>query len=759
MPRMPTAEDLGRVRLQSRDVISGPRDAIGPAVAGVGQEVSRVAKARREENEALDLVRATADWNTRILNERAQYDYGVDQNYGTWGKRFDAAAPRHADAASSLIRDPVLRQKFRIQTDDDITRHSLSVADAARTLDRGKRSAEAVAGIDANLRAATMPGVDDKSSERIIRDITASITKLTDVGVFTPEQELEVRAKVLKNYTNIKAGRLVQEDPETALRHLTGAANEVYYSKLDRKEGRGKNMTEGATAEGKYQFTKGTWAIVMKDHPELGLTADGRTDRYQPERAVRAFTQDNMKILKAAGMPVSEKTLRLAHFFGAEGAIKALKAPPGADAATLFTGPAKFNPKVFYNEDGSSRTIAEVIANQTAGFTGEAGPAPGFYEFLDPTDRLQLTAQAEAEAARRFKEATDRNSLEMFHVKQRVENDLSQIEANGTPTDLTAQEVADTLGDDDAAKWAGKRVTAARTYEAVSALDTLPDAQIEEHLDSLEPKAGTDNFAEAQKVYDATEKKARKLQDLRYKDPAASVEDSPLVRQAMEKYNPEVPATVQALVSARLAAQDAVEIHPSIQQPITRREARAIITPIASIIDRMDAAILAATIEGKGDRSARRAAATLVKGEAEAEAKKLIDAIETTYGPHADKVFTFAVSEYVNDRTVGEVVSNTLLMAAKTGRVSKVNAQSIDAAKETAEATKAMAGELPAPQPTPVAPQPRGKGGTPATQHKPQTPIPTRPAIEMLIKYPQHAGRFDEIYGPGAAEQALRRQP
>lgn len=86
-----------------------------------------------------------------------------------------------------------------------------------------------------------------------------------------------------------------------------------------------KSSTSSAT--GLYQFIDSTWRGLMSAHPELGLTADGRTDPAQQERAVRAFTADNAKALTASRVPVTPGNLYLSAFFGPGGAAHLFDVP------------------------------------------------------------------------------------------------------------------------------------------------------------------------------------------------------------------------------------------------------------------------------------------------------------------------------------------------------------------------------------------------------------------------------------------------
>lgn len=786
MARSPSSEDLGRVQLQSRGVVQGPRDAIGPAVARLGNTIGQEADAttraqlslrrkRKSEDDSLDLARATADWQTRVIQERERYSYDKDQDYGTWGKRFGENTQKHREASASLIRDPHTKQLFLTRTQDDAVRHEAELTGKAEEIDLGKRQSEALESVDKILMAATRPGVSKETAARAIMDARASIDNMAKTGLLTPEAAAKKRIEFTRRYAGIQTQRDIERDPSAVSKHLGGEGGDGYYRKLKRKES-GGNLTAknpNSTATGPAQFTEGTWKSLMARHPELGLTANGRTDPYQSDRALRVFTEENREALQGAGIPVSEKSLYLAHFLGAGGAIKAWNAPPDMPADRVLPEAAKANKEVFYNQDGSPKSMAEVIANQTRSFAGDIGPAPGYYEFLDPTDRIQLASAADAEWARRDKAARDRDDIDRFNLKNTIEDDIAQIENTGVATQIDPQTVVDTLGETETAKWLENRKTAAATFEATSSMESMSDVEIDDHLEALEPKPGASDFAMRQKVFDAAERRAKKLQGLRLKDPAGSVEDHTIVKEARKSYDPENPASVQNLTRARLAAQEAVGIPSAMQQPIDSKEARQIIAPIQSTIDLMDAAIVASLAEGKGDGQSRRLAAKQVRAEAEKTIKETVDTIEATYGPYAGKVLAFAIAESVRDKQIGEIASSVLRKIAKGQQPSLSDAQDLDAAQDTATASKAIEGGLPAPAPTapraPAAAPAKGASAAPAAPTRGTAaktgpggklgadfPYPSRRAVEYLISHPNQAAQFDQTYGPGAAESWLR---
>ena len=104
-----------------------------------------------------------------------------------------------------------------------------------------------------------------------------------------------------------------------------------YYAAIRSAESGGNDAARNprSTATGRYQFTQGTWNDLRRQHPDLGLTADGRLDPAQQEIAIRAFTEANAAGLREAGVPVTRGNLYAAHFLGLGDARRVLRA--GAD--------------------------------------------------------------------------------------------------------------------------------------------------------------------------------------------------------------------------------------------------------------------------------------------------------------------------------------------------------------------------------------------------------------------------------------------
>lgn len=143
-----------------------------------------------------------------------------------------------------------------------------------------------------------------------------------------------------------------------------------------------------SSAAGLFQFVDATWLATLDRHGAahgLGWAAEaidgGRMDRridpamragimalrYDPDAAATMageLAADNRAALTAAtGREPGATELYLAHFLGAEGAtrfLRAEQADPSASAAALLPRAAAANRSIFYHPAGGARSLGEV---------------------------------------------------------------------------------------------------------------------------------------------------------------------------------------------------------------------------------------------------------------------------------------------------------------------------------------------------------------------------------------------------------------
>lgn len=192
---------------------------------------------------------------------------------------------------------------------------------------------------------------------------------LGDIGNATALLGLKQKQQMLDGQASIT--RMVGGQPTASLGQQPSAD---YFANTRTAESSGNNNAKNpkSTATGPDQFLAGTWAGLMKSNPELGLTADGRTDPAQSSRAMRAFTAQNADALRAKGIEPNDRNLYLSHFLGAGASpnfINAVQQDPSVPATALVTPQvAAANKGVFFNQDGTPKTAGEVYERMTGRF-------------------------------------------------------------------------------------------------------------------------------------------------------------------------------------------------------------------------------------------------------------------------------------------------------------------------------------------------------------------------------------------------------
>lgn len=209
-----------------------------------------------------------------------------------------------------------------------------------------------------------------------------------------------------------------------------------YFKAIRSAESGGNDFAKNprSSATGRYQFTSGTWRGLMRKHPGLGLTVDGRSDPAQQERAIRVFTEENRKVLASSGIKITNGTLYAAHFLGSAGAVSVLQGnPDGLVSDYVSNDVIRANPFL----RGMSVSQFAAWANRKAGGdSGEVvsaggGAAPSSYNriegFLsnisDPNERdltrKAIYAQIEAQnkAAKAQQEAYQAQAFNLIETQ------------------------------------------------------------------------------------------------------------------------------------------------------------------------------------------------------------------------------------------------------------------------------------------------------------------------------------------------------
>lgn len=145
---------------------------------------------------------------------------------------------------------------------------------------------------------------------------------------------------------------------------------QTYLTKLSKTESNDDPNAKAKTssATGLHQFTSSTW-MEMVNKLDLPYTLSDRKDPAKSEVVAKEFTKKNLEKAKNdLGREPSMTEAYMYHFVG-RSAPKLLQAPPEASAVDYITpSQAKANRNVFYNKDGSPKTVKEVITKYEGKF-------------------------------------------------------------------------------------------------------------------------------------------------------------------------------------------------------------------------------------------------------------------------------------------------------------------------------------------------------------------------------------------------------
>lgn len=199
-----------------------------------------------------------------------------------------------------------------------------------------------------------------------------------------------------------------------------------------------KNPRSSAT--GPFQFTNGTWNGLMQQHPELGLTADGRTNPQQSEAAAKQLASDNIAYLLSKGVQnPTDGQAYLAHFAGAPTAANLIQANPNTPVSAIMS-PQQIAANPFLR--GMTAGGVQNWANNQMGATASAPPqqpaaqqaptqTPSYQMPTGPSMGAVLNVLADPRANQQAKGiagAMLQNQLQLQQVAQRYQMEQADPE-------------------------------------------------------------------------------------------------------------------------------------------------------------------------------------------------------------------------------------------------------------------------------------------------------------------------------------------
>ncbi len=388
-------------------------------------------KARAEEARAKATSKAAGDI-VDSLSEEGEAVKSLANRYKALGDALaDPAVVEHLDDADKAKASYDALGK-RVETlKDDYKAGGQAAAQALRAAN----FSAATAGLDSYRKGLAAINHEYDEQIRLARQSGDAATTAARVATLEAARGSAVKAYNVETQERAKQSVAVPSDYASSVIGAESSGNDA-----------AKNPRSSATGAG--QFINSTWLTLFKrvySDMAAGLSDDSilalRQNREYSARLIEEYARENAVALQQAGLEATSANLHLAHFLGAGGAVKMLKADPTANAASILPGAAASNPEVFKRGSASVQDVLD-YAGRRAQRGGTAGKAQTErVTALKAEAEAYDKAAAEAEKLKSVQEQLDADREKGGELGQRfaTAQDLIKASSEGLTPALKAQ--------------------------------------------------------------------------------------------------------------------------------------------------------------------------------------------------------------------------------------------------------------------------------------------------------------------------------
>ncbi|NLS19907.1 lytic transglycosylase domain-containing protein [Rhizobium sp. P40RR-XXII] len=563
MAILPTKYSLSQPStfVSGRHVATQDTTDIGKGIASLGQSVSSIGDDIQRQQDTVDISRAEAAKAQGLIDTTNKFT--DDPNYSTFNQRAPQETSDVINNAANLIRNPQMREKWKIQAGTDAARVNDAIGDKARAL--GKQ-AETVAfdnSLETQRRIYVDPQTTDEQKAAARAAIEGSIDTGLKTGLLTPDAA-DARKKQYIDEANFSRAKLLADTSPGSVQSWNPSNRtnttemfsgletkygipEGYLSKTMQIESGGRDTgPNSAGAAGYFQFIPSTASSMGVDPHSLPSSADG---------AARLAVQNAQYLRTGLGSEPTAGELYLAHQQGAAGAVKLLN-NPDSNAASLIGTKA-----VIQNGGKEGMTASQFASMWTNKFDGTsgattAGPqqqqgesAPDWFNQLSPEQRQVAYQVADTKLKQQQVEA--RGNIETV-----VQNAPVAIQNTGTYSGATPthQQFVDAYGPQEGPQKYDAFTASLDVAQSAYNFRTMSAGDIQKIVQAATPTSSGNDAALEEKKYTALSQAASQTLAARKADPATyAMQAFPSVQQAWT--DAQTSGNYQAAMAATATAQ------------------------------------------------------------------------------------------------------------------------------------------------------------------------------------------------------------
>lgn len=753
MARLPTAEALGVV---GNAASGGPMSSIqsGAMAEGIstlaraGQRLGATFSEIGDREEAFNTRVSTSTATANMLKEQNAFEQKMRDNPDGWKdyeKEYDQHIQQAKQASAALITDPRQRAIWDAQTQRTVEGWRQRVKSTAYTRQRDAFLSQTQGDIDTLRNIALDPNTSTEDRQMHIETAGMMIEDARRRGFISNQEAGKWSSGWKEGYAIKRVGMLPAQERIQALSTVKHATPELSGAIKSAATELGISPVDLATVIS-YE-TGGTFNPWQK----------GPTTQWGQHRGLIQWGEPQQKKYGVyEGMPVGEQLKAVVQYMrdaGVKPGMKLLDVYSAVNAGAV----GRYNASDAAN-GGAPGTVADKVSNQMAGHRRKAelliggGSIDPVTELIPPDQRNSMLVRAQAE-----QETLNRRA--QSQVGGLILDDLNAIKQTGQglpETQLSSEIVRSIFGEQRAQEWQASRERNTKYFSAMNGIESIPDAEIDRRVRSLEPmggdaenpKAPGPGYTEDMKMYREAQKHAERVQQARRADPALAITASPEVAGAMQARQYETingtrsltPDSAQAVIAARLKAQTDL----GIENPMatTRAESQVIARHLRSIGDENPDGM-----------------------------QKFMTELRRTYGEYSETVLASVIQMAGVNRDLSVFASGMLGKIASGIAPSTSDALLFDMFTDSNDIENAMKGRPPPPGPdipgsqwSGQAPQAGGtQRGAPdnAGDKQPQGPTAnwnnpqgTQDALN-LFQGMTTIQDFDRKYGPGSGKKVL----